>query len=461
MGISLKWFKDVFKSEKEKELDALKIENEIKFQKQCLEERPFLTPFIQVEQKPYVKLKFVNNVLTIVLNDGSVISRPSATEADFQKARQAKTEEELLKIAPSSEGQKEVKAKESEDEKIKNVIKGIEILKSVADFQEINGSIYLKGVKRSIPKLLVEKFAEVIGKAENIQSTEYQSLKKFWLKCCLNPNAQSAEDLYEFLTYHQFKIDKHGNFYAYRRVVSKGGKNKELVEFISNAYNKVKAVWKKKPSDYTVWKKSPFDSGEFLFSKGQPVLEGEEAATSYGNLQELYLNLPNMQENTYTSAHTGNEDYRVGKTESMPRNDGDDNNGISCSKGYHAASKEYDYSGFGDTPILVIINPMDVLAVPKNEVGKLRTCRWFFAMTLPEDEQFILDDEDFDVSELGDVFEEQCLINLEEHVKRGFSEEVKRHTFTLSNISSNEITDIVRDLEKMKETISKRIAVLD
>lgn len=41
----------------------------------------------------------------------------------------------------------------------------------------------------------------------------------------------------------------------------------------------------------------------------------------------------------------------------------------------HAASKEYDYSGFGDQDILVIINPMHVLAVPEGEIGKLRTCR--------------------------------------------------------------------------------------
>ena len=70
-----------------------------------------------------------------------------------------------------------------------------------------------------------------------------------------------------------------------------------------------------------------------------------------------------MQENRYTSAHTGEEDYRVGNVISMPRNEGDDNNSVSCSMGFHAASKEYDYSGFGDQDILVIINPIDVLAV--------------------------------------------------------------------------------------------------
>jgi hypothetical protein len=176
-----------------------------------------------------------------------------------------------------------------------------------------------------------------------------------------------------------------------------------------------------------------------------------------GNLQDLYVNLPNLQENRYTSAHTGKEDYRVGQIESMPRHKGDDNNQISCSKGYHAASKAYDYSGFGDTPILVIINPMDVLAVPKNEDGKLRTCRWFFAMTLDEEEQFILDEEDFDVSELGDIFEEKCSANLEGYVQNSIAEEVKRHTFNLPSISGGEIKNIVHILNDMKAVLSKRV----
>ncbi len=167
-----------------------------------------------------------------------------------------------------------------------------------------------------------------------------------------------------------------------------------------------------------------------------------------------------MKENSYTDKHTHTFDYRVGSVSSMPRNSGDDNNQISCSKGFHQASKEYDYSGFGDTPILTIINPIDVLAVPLGEVGKLRTCRWFFAMTLPEDEQFILDDEDFDVTELGDIFEEKCNENLENYVHNSFTEEVKRHTFTIPQISDKQITNIVKSLEEMNNEIKGRIKII-
>jgi|GEM_PF-2498024 len=455
MGIlSLNWWK----SEKKKEKEALELEEqeEQELKVKILKRELALIPEEKSEFKelltPYRKIKLINNVLTIVLNDGNILSKPNATQDDFKRARNATIETELFQIASNSEGLEEKKKHENEIKKAQLLINGIDSLKDLADFEVEGNSVYLKGVKRSMPQLLVEKFIELQAAYESNEhfeeSGEYQSLKKFWLKCCLNPNAQSAEDLYKFLSKHQFKIDKHGNFYAYRRVVSTGGKNKKLVEFVSNTYNKVKAVWKKKPSDYQVYK----NEQEYSFSKTWND-EGE----FIGNLEDLYLDLPNMQEKSYTSKHTGEEDYKVGSTISMPRNDGDDNNSVSCSKGFHAASKQYDYSGFGDTPILVIINPIDVLAVPHNEDGKLRTCRWFFASVLSKEEQHILDDDDFDVTDLGDVFEEQCLLELQNYVQNSFAEEVKRHTFQPPKITATEITKIVHSLEEMKDILSKRV----
>ena len=42
-------------------------------------------------------------------------------------------------------------------------------------------------------------------------------------------------------------------------------------------------------------------------------------------------------------------------------------------------------------------------------------------MTLPENEKYILDEEDFNVLELGDIFNEKCFEDIEEHVKNGFT----------------------------------------
>lgn len=443
--LGLSWFR----SQQEKELENLEVEQskiklallQSQLEKQKIKEEVTTTDF-----RPYKRLKLVNNSLTVILHDGSVYSKSGATEDDVNLVKTAKNEDDVLAVFTTKEYLKE-------KEEIQKTKDSVDILLKTGDFEELNGSLYMiangKRINRSIPKLLINKFIDVVN------DEEYNALKRFWLKCCMNPNARSAEDLYEFLSKHQFKIDKHGNFYAYRRVVSKNTQDKELVEFISNTYTKVKSVWKKKPSNYSVYEENEL----YGITENVSTLSFQNKnAEVIGNLERLYLDLPNMKENRYTDSHTRSYDYRVGEMYSMPRNEGNDDNTVSCSRGFHACnSKLYDYSSFGDTIVLMAINPMDVLSVPVGESGKLRTCRWFFAAVLGKDEEHILDEDDFDVLELGDIFEEKCQQNLEQYIQNSFAEEVKRHTFTLSNISSSEITNIVKSLELMKDEISNRV----
>ena len=454
---SLKWFR----SNNQEKLEKLELEKKEK-------ELELLNLQLKESKKLYKMLSLVNNNLTIVLQDGSIISKSNATENDVQEIKLATSESEILRIVKDVNIQQEKITEELTREDVEMYSEGLETFKSLDDFYTEENTVYLSGTNRSLPDLLVKKFIKIIDKYKNcpseyLQDTlnndeEYLSHKKFFMWCCLNPNARSAEDLYGFLEKHNMKIDKHGNFYAYRRVKTVGNDPKELVDFISNAYNKIKAVWKKSPKKFRVItipgsKKYELKQSDFNVENTEYVC--------LGDLEYLYLNLPNMKENRYTSAHTGQEDYRVGNVISMPRNEGDDNNSVSCSMGFHAASKEYDYSGFGDQDILVIINPMDVLAVPKGEIGKLRTCRWFFAMTLEKDERYILDEEDFNVLELGDIYNEKCFENIEEHVKNGFTQEVKRHTFTLPTLSSKELSLIINSLEEMSNVINTRVIDLD
>ena len=455
---SLKWFR----SNNQEKLEKLELEKKEK-------ELELLNLQLKESKKLYKMLSLVNNNLTIVLQDGSIISKSNATENDVQEIKLATSESEILRIVKDVNIQQEKVTEELTREDIEMYSEGFELFKYLDDFYTEKNTVYLSGTNRSLPDLLVKKFIEIITRVDKVFSEEslqeklnkdeeYLSHKKFFMWCCLNPNAQSAEDLYGFLEKHNMKIDRHGNFYAYRRVKTVGNDNKELVDFISNTYNKIKAVWKKSPKKFKVV--TVPDSKKYELKQSDFNVENTEYIC-LGDLEYLYLNLPNMKENRYTSAHTGEEDYRVGNVISMPRNEGDDDNSISCSKGFHASSKEYDYSGFGDQDILVIINPMDVLAVPKGEVGKLRTCRWFFAMTLEKDERYILDEEDFNVLELGDIFNEKCFEDIEEHVKNGFTEEVKRHTFTLPTLSSKELSTIINSLEEISNVINNRVVDLN
>ena len=121
---------------------------------------------------------------------------------------------------------------------------GINQLCKLDDFRVEGDSVYLVGIDRSLPQLLVEEFI-VIAKRNKFnacdlaQDDEYQSLKRFFMWCCLNPRAEVADKLYNFLKKNAFKITKQSFFVALRNVVTLHGST-ELVQFVSNAYNKVK-----------------------------------------------------------------------------------------------------------------------------------------------------------------------------------------------------------------------------
>lgn len=455
---SLKWFR----SNNQEKLEKLELEKKEK-------ELELLNLQLKESKKLYKILSLVNNNLTVVLQDGSIISKSNATENDVQEIKLATSESEILRIVKDVNIQQEKITKELTKEDIEMYSEGFELFKYLDDFYTEGNTVYLSGTNRSLPDLLVKKFIEIITRVDKVFSEEslqeklnkdeeYLSHKKFFMWCCLNPNAQSAEDLYGFLEKHNMKIDRHGNFYAYRRVKTVGNDSKELVDFISNAYNKIKAVWKKSPKKFKVV--TIPDSNKYELKQYDFNVEDTEYIC-LGDLEYLYLNLPNMKENRYTDAHTRKMDYRVGQIASIPRDEGDDDNTVNCGKGLHVCSSEYDYSGFGDVPVLAIVNPMDVLAAPINEVSKLRTSRWFFAMTLPENEKYILDERDFNVLELGDIYNEKCFEDIEEHVKNGFTQEVKRHTFTLPTLSSKELSLIINSLEEMSNVINNRVVDLD
>ena len=271
---SLNWFK----SRKEQELDELKVEEQ-RIKNELLrkelytggtktespEEKTFNWTINTsntsniVELKPYKSIKLVNDMLTIVLNDGSIISKPGATNDDFQYARKASTEEQLLNLVACQEVVAEKKRNEAEVARARAIRQGVEKLAQLRDFRMEGDSVYLVGIDRSLPQLLVEEFLLIANKCwfnqELIdEDEEFQSLKRFFMWCCLNPRAEVADKLYNFLKKNAFKITKQGFFVALRNVVTLHG-GTEFVQFVSNAYNKVKAVWKKSPDNYEVYLK--------------------------------------------------------------------------------------------------------------------------------------------------------------------------------------------------------------
>ena len=233
-------------------------------------------------------------------------------------------------------------------------------------------------MSRSLPRILVEEFIQVAWECtENNESlstnNKFLSLKRFFMWCCLNPRAEVAHELYRFLKENSFRITKQGFFVALRNVVTLHG-SPELVHFVSNTYNKVKAVWKKNPDTYTVFLQNDeyklihddklyneethtstvcpdcdgeggyhdegdsyddedeWNEGEWIecdTCDGTGEVEPYEYTTSVkvdhgeeiGKLTDLYLDLPNRAENRFTDDWTKTFDIRIGKVVNMPQED--------------------------------------------------------------------------------------------------------------------------------------------
>ena len=83
-------------------------------------------------------------------------------------------------------------------------------------------------------------------------------------------------------------------------------------------------------------------------------------------------------------------------------------------------------------------------------------------MTVPSDEATsILHDLRFDTLQLDEDYAIRELEELETKAKAGFTAEVSKHEFNIPHMTYTEIEDIVANLSKMKETISKRVSSIE
>ena len=477
---NLEWYKQ--------QLEKLKIQKkELKKEIQLIENT----------KKPYSKLKMVNDILTVVLPNGEIMVKIPATVEDFDMVKNASTEKDLFEVFIEKKNSKEVNEEIRKHDAMLNIAKGIEFLETTGDFDVKNGSVYLKGINRSIPQLLVEKFAEIAlhypESSEELKADEkYLSLKRFFMWCCLNPRAEVADSLYEFLINNSFRITRQGFFVALRNVVTLHGSN-ELVQFVSEAYTKVKAVWKKKPDDYHVilqpdgtYKmmhvndmfKHTEEDCEYCDGNGHIACDDEDdlwydmcdecggsgrvkvstqnfEGKVIGSLTELYLDLPNRHDNRFTDDWTKTFDIRIGRVVSMPMEEANWSTQDCAAAGLHFTSNEINYVGCGDQSVLMVINPMKVVGIGR---VKGRCYEYLPIMTVPRDEATkILHDLDFDTIDLDEQYVQHEFDELEEKARTNFSIEAKKHEFNIPSISVIDVRNIVDNLKQIKDELRERI----
>jgi hypothetical protein len=493
--LSLDWFKETAESAITKvvaeKLESLMQEEE--------------TPKV----KPYLRIQLANDTLTVVLTDGTVLSKPGATEDDYYAIIEAKSAHEIHAIVGSKDVAADIEKLRAEADRIKALQEGIQLLADLDDFIVEGNSVYLKGTSRSMPQLLVEKFIEIVYRESyytgDIQEAlnnddDYLAHKNFFMWCCLNPRAEVANELYRFLTDNSFKITKQGFFVALRNVVTLHG-SPELVYFVSNAYNKVKAVWKKNPDDYIIfleegeyklvhntnltkiephttttcpdclgdggwededaWEDGEWvecercdgtgEVAEYTYNEEWPIDHGQRI----GTLTEIYLDLPNREENRFTDNWTQTFDIRVGQVVSMPKEDCNWSTQDCATAGLHFAGYTAPYVLCGDTTVMTLHNPMKVVGIG-TEKGRCWEYLPFMLTTVQEADQ-IMNDRSFDFLQLDEQYAIRELESLAEKAKEGFATEAKKHEFNMPSISAAEINAIVLNLSEMKAKITNRV----
>ncbi len=468
-------------------------------------------PIQQSYEKPCLRIQLSNDTLTVVLTDGSVLSKPGATEEDFHAVSNARSIHEVHAILASREVLEDVQKVRAEEARIKALQKGIELLGCLNDFNVEGSTVYLAGTSRSLPQILVEEFIRVVDRVADEpsqeafivqlnQDDEYVALKNFFMWCCLNPRAEVAHELYRFLSENSFRITRQGFVVALRNVVTLHG-SPELVHFVSNTYNKVKAVWKKNPNEYTVflengeyklvhddklfkeetltstecpdcdgcgtwydeYEDEDFDCEtchgtgeveEYEFTTTVPVDHGQKI----GGLTELYLDLPNREENRFTDDWTKTFDIRIGQVTSMPMEECNWSTQDCAAAGLHFTADQIHYVGCGDQSVIVLINPMKVVGIGTH---KGRCYEYLPIMTVPREEATrILHDGMFNTLELDEEYAIRELESLADRAKEGFATESKKYEFNMPAISATEITNIVNSLSEMKASISKRVSTI-
>lgn len=459
--------------------------------------------------KPYLNVKMVNDVLTIVMNDGSIFSKPNSTVDDFQAVKSAETEYEIMCIIGSKQVFEDKQIELNDVKRTNALLKGIEVLKNHPEFIVVENCVYFKDISRTLPQIMVEELIELVLELEETgqslaDNEKYQSLNRFFMWCCLNPRPEVANELYRFLKDNSFRITKQGFFVALRNVVTLHG-SPELVHHVSNCYNKVKAIWKKNPNNYTVFIKDGEYSlihddqlykNEIRTSTECPECNGEggyyddddnddnedwqdcsncdgtghveeyeetisvkvEHGTKIGNLTELYLDLPNREENRFTDDYTKTFDIRIGQVVNMPLEDCNWSTQDCAAAGLHFTADEINYVGCGDQSVLVLINPMKIVGIGAH---KGRCYEYLPIMTvLREEATKILHDVAFDTLKLDEDYAIRELEGLLEKAQSGFVTESKKHEFTISDISIKEIGVIAKSLSEMKAQLSKRVSII-
>lgn len=406
--------------------------------------------------------KLIYNVNTkkviVITCDGDKYEGDNIEKEQIEALKTANVQEIVNILTP-----KHIEEVEDVKEEIKLVSKFLGVFDNSDDFDVVGEQLYFKGIRSTpIPHIIVARFIEILQQIEDNKTEinlftyksiaelneEYNSLKMFTLKVLLNPIEESRQDALDYVKQFQIKMTNTGNLIMYRRIVALGNTNKDLIEFVSSSYVKVKS-WKKSPKNYWVWS---CDDGSFQLVKEDLKNTGIES--NLGNLSDLYLNLADLEENRYTDNHTKTYDIRIGATYKINEEDIDINRSGSCGGSLHVADgKIFSYSSFGNTPVCCIVNPMHIYKMDSGHSGKIGVKQMFIAAITTQDEEGnYVDIDNQNLVEFDELYHNETLEELTESLKNKSLSQVS----VAEAVSPLSIPEVVN----IKELLSKRVITI-
>lgn len=448
-------FKEFFTPDKVKELEEKVLQLEQKLP--IIQKEIDLTENNKIEK---IISKILYNINTknidIIFNNGNVLS--SIVEKDiYEKIRNCNDESLILELISPPK----IEEKNGSDFDIdveKTITPLIKILSNNDNFEIEGDKVYLKGIKSiTIPSSIV---AEFIRLQENLEAVkldnsnlekitlyeeEFNALLMFTYKLLLNPMENSRKDCLEYVKKYNIKLTNTGNMIMYRRIVSVDNSNKGLIDFVSKQYLKVKS-WKKTPSKYkvvTIPNSNIFELKPFEFNVEY---------TDYvclGDLNFLYNNLSELKENRYTDDYTRSYDIRIGEVYKIREADIDINKHGSCGGSLHIADgKVFNYSSFGDTPVVTLTDPRHVYKMDSGSNGKIGVKQMFIMAITEQDENGNYIDIDSQVVvNFDEIYHNQTIKELQDALQNKSFEPLSVGD-TITNLTPKEIIDITKVLNE-------------
>jgi hypothetical protein len=408
---------------------------------------------VEVVEKPYRNLMFSGDVVTVVLKDGTALTQVGVSVDILKEIKAAGSAEEIKDILfPSPE--------DSEDD-FELIQNNLDIFDDQEDFIIVENDVFLKGVNLAIPPVVLSSFIEILERKsywedqyldsnhdfdnddeDSLKGTEeeYNRLKMFWMKLATCPIESSRESVYKFLKDNDVRITKTGNIIAYRRVVALPEEISELEKFVLVNYERV-TEWQLDPSDFYV----------ILKEDGEYTLQRVYSDNIIDTLDKLHTLAKTPKEQWYTSWHNqGTYKFRIGDIYAIGECEIDLDTSVCHGGGLHSASVSYDYTGYGDTPVVVLVNPAKVITVPSSDTGKFRTVEMKIALLNPNEHGVHIDEKLLEASdaEYNDVTIEQL-------------EEVLRNA-NLATIKIKEhVTPLdLSDIENIKNALKDRVQTI-